>query len=187
MTSTKIIQFSRPSTPCPSMSDIISNETPSPLQNDSVHVNERYQSKNKTKLRIHLNWPHILLFDLAGKQCYGIIKGLLHCLTSESKRRFLVNNILTFGWAWCLVMAQIQFSLIKKMINKYLFNISKYKIGHQEHPLSPLPLASLSAITSHFRLSPIPLKMEVICDSPLIRIITFLTKPKICLKNHIES
>ena len=32
-------------------------------------------------------------------------------LTSESKWRYLVNNILL---AWCLVMAKIQFSLIKK-------------------------------------------------------------------------
>ena len=28
------------------------------------------------------------------KQCNGIIKGWLHCLTSESKGRFLANNIL---------------------------------------------------------------------------------------------
>ena len=42
-----------------------------------------------------------------------INKRWLHCLTSESKRKFLVSNIL-FGLAWSLVMAQIQFSLIKK-------------------------------------------------------------------------
>ena len=30
--------------------------------------------------------------DLAHKQCNCIIKGWLHCLTSESKERFLVNN-----------------------------------------------------------------------------------------------
>ena len=28
------------------------------------------------------------------KQCNGIIKGWLHCLMSESKGRFLANNIL---------------------------------------------------------------------------------------------
>ena len=33
------------------------------------------------------------------------IKGWLHCLTSESKGRFLLKNIL-FGSAWYLVMAQ---------------------------------------------------------------------------------
>ena len=54
-----------------------------------------------------------------------IIKGWLHCLTSESKRRFLVSNIL-FGSAWCLVIAQIQFSLINK-------------IGRSEHLLHPPP------------------------------------------------
>ena len=41
--------------------------------------------------------------------------------------------------AWCLVMAQIQFSLIKK------------KIGRPEHLLSPDPL---HPITSHFCLNP---------------------------------
>ena len=43
-----------------------------------------------------------------------------------------------FGSAWCLVMAKIQFSLIKKI-----------KIGHPEHLLTPQLL-----ITSHFCLTP---------------------------------
>ena len=47
-----------------------------------------------------------------------IIKGWLHCLTSESKGRFHVNNILIFSSAWYLIMAQIQFSLIKKEIGR---------------------------------------------------------------------
>ena len=51
-------------------------------------------------------------------------KGWFHCLKSESKGRFPVNNILMFGSAWCLVMGQIQFSLIKKI-----------KIGRPEHLL----------------------------------------------------
>ena len=48
--------------------------------------------------------------------CNGIIKRWLHYLMSVSKERFL-GNILMFGSVWCLVMAEIQFSLIKK-INK---------------------------------------------------------------------
>ena len=67
-------------------------------------------SKNKTKSKpstSHSNWPRLLFFDLAYKQCNGNIKGWLHCLTSESKGRFLVNNIL-LGSACSLVMAQIQ-------------------------------------------------------------------------------
>ena len=36
----------------------------------------------------------VQLFNLAHKQSDGIIKGWLHCLTSESKERSLVNNIL---------------------------------------------------------------------------------------------
>ena len=62
------------------------------------------------------------------EQCNGIIKRWLHCLTSEPKGRFLVNIILMFGSAWCLVMAQIHFSLINKI-----------KIGRPEHLLTPHP------------------------------------------------
>ena len=72
---------------------------------------ERTKSKQKQNQALH--WPRVILLDLAHKQCNGIITGLLHCLTSESKRRFLVNDIL-FGSAWCLVLEQIQFSLIEK-------------------------------------------------------------------------
>ena len=101
----------------------------------------------------HSNWPRVLLFDLANKQCNGIIKGWFHYLTSQSKGRFLVNNILMFGSAWCLVMAQIQFSLIKKI-----------KIGRPEHSLTPHPVRP---ITSHFSLPQPPHKVDVICVSPL--------------------
>ena len=38
-----------------------------------------------------------------------IIKRWFHCLTSESKGRFLVNNVLVFGLAECLVMEPIQY------------------------------------------------------------------------------
>ena len=72
------------------------------------------------------------MFDLARRQCSGIIEGWLHCLTSESKGRFPANNILL---AWCLVIVQIQFFLIK--------------IGRPEHSLTPHPL---HPITYHFDL-----------------------------------
>ena len=88
-----------------------------------MDVNERNQ--NKSKVMSHSNWPRVLWFDLAHKQCNSIIKGWFHCLTSESKCRFLVNHILL---AWCLVMTKIQFSLIKKT-----------KIGRPEHSLTPHP------------------------------------------------
>ena len=64
----------------------------------TVHVNERNQSKTKTRSKSkqkqnqatsHSNWPRVALFDLAHKQCNGIIKGCLHCVTSDSKGRFL--------------------------------------------------------------------------------------------------
>ena len=75
---------------------------------------EQTKSKQKqNKVTSHSNWPRVLFFDLAHKQCNGINKWWLYCLTSELKGRFLVNSILMFGSA-CLVMAQIHFSLIKK-------------------------------------------------------------------------
>ena len=92
---------------------------------------ERTKSKQKqNQVMSHSNWPWALLFDLAPYQCNGIIKGWLHSLTSESKGRFLANNIL-FGSAWCLVMVQIQFSLIERI-----------KIGCPEHSLTPHPPTS---------------------------------------------
>ena len=54
---------------------------------------ERRKSKQKqNQVKSHWNLPCGLLFDLAHTQCNGIIKGWFHCLTSESKGRFLVNN-----------------------------------------------------------------------------------------------
>ena len=73
-----------------------------------------------------------------------IIKGWLHCLTSESNRRFLVSTVL-LGSAWCLVITQIQFSL-------------KNKIGLSEHLRQPPTLLSLTKI--HFYLTPIPRSVE---------------------------
>ena len=46
--------------------------------------------KTKTKLSMsRSNWSRVILFDLVHKQCNGIIKGWIHCLTSESKDDFL--------------------------------------------------------------------------------------------------
>ena len=101
---------------------------------------------------------HVLLFDLSHKQYNGIIKDVrerwFYCLTSELKERYLINNILS-GSVWCLVMVEIQYSLIKKI-----------KIGRPEHSLTPYPLRP---ITSHFPPTPsTPFKVDVICVSPLI-------------------
>ena len=118
------------------------------------------KSKQKqNQVRSHSDWPCVLLFDLAHKQCNGIIKGWVHCHTSEWKGRFLVNNIL-FGSACCAVMVEIQFSLIKEI-----------KIGRPEHLLTPHP--STSDNISFLSYSPHPpillptLKEDVICVSPL--------------------
>ena len=58
--------------------------------------------------------PRVLLFNLVHKQCNGLVKRWLHCLTSESKERFLVKNVLVFA----SVRAQIQFFLLKKYKKK---------------------------------------------------------------------
>ena len=59
--------------------------------NRNVHVNKRDRNKNKTKSH------HIQIHDLVHKQYNGIIKGWHHYLTSVSKRRIFVNNIVMFG------------------------------------------------------------------------------------------
>ena len=57
--------------------------------NASMHASEWNQNKNKIKShRIR----HVILLDLAHKQCDGIMKGWFHCLTSDWKRRYLVNG-----------------------------------------------------------------------------------------------
>ena len=101
---------------------------------ERIKKNKGNQKKNKTKS--NWNWPRVLLLDLAHKQCNGIIKGWLHCLTSELKGRFLVNNMLLLGSAWCLVMVEIQFSLIK--------------IGRPEHSLTPPPPTSDNISFLHY-------------------------------------
>ena len=102
---------------------------------------EQTTSKGKQNHMPHSNWPRVLMFDLAHKQCNGIIKGWLHCLMSEPKGRFLVTSTLMFGSAWCLVMAQIQFSSIKQ--NK---NWTSRTLAN--------PPALIRLITSQFCLTP---------------------------------
>ena len=145
-TSMKVVKFSRPP-PCTSTSEII-------LHPRSWTSNFRQTSPlQMITNQLKENMIQGLLFGyymLSTK--FIIIKGWLHCLTSESKRRFLVSNIL-FGSAWCLVIAQIQFSLINK-------------IGRSEHLLHPSTPLSLTRI--HFYLTPAlappsPIKLDVIC------------------------
>ena len=73
--------------------------------------------------------PRVLLFNLVHKQCNSLVKRWLHCLTSESKERFLVKNVLVFA----SVRAQIQFFLLKKYKKK---NTKKIRI-------CPVPLSSI--------------------------------------------
>ena len=94
MMSMKIFLFSRQSTPCPSLSEFFPRSwplasnfirtPPSPRTITAlciVHVNE--QNQNKNQVMPHSKWPRVLFFHLAHKQCNGIIKEWLHCLTLE--------------------------------------------------------------------------------------------------------
>ena len=105
-------------TPCPSTSEILLH--PRSWTSNLKQTSPLQMITNQLKENMIQGWL-FGYYILSTK--FIIIKGWLHCLTSESKRRFLVSNIL-FGSAWCLVIAQIQFSLIKK-------------IGRSEHLLHP--------------------------------------------------
>ena len=113
------------------------------------------QSKQKqNKVMSHSNWPHVLLYDLAHKQCNGVIKRWLHSLMSESKGRFLVKNI------WL--------SMIFDHCTNPVFSILKKKIGLPENSLPPPPHPHLSdniSILSY----PLFLKWAS-CVSPLLHL-----------------
>ena len=68
------------------------------MEDQPCHACEQTKSKQKqNQFTSDSNYPCVLLFDLAQKQCNGIIKRWLHCLTSELKPRFLVNKTI-FVW-----------------------------------------------------------------------------------------
>ena len=67
------------------------------MEQQLQHACERTKSKQKQNQARH--GPRVILFDLAHKQYNGIIKECFDCLTSESKGRIFVNNILMFGSA----------------------------------------------------------------------------------------
>ena len=63
------------------------------MEQQPYHACERTKANQKQdQVTSHSNWPRVLLFHLAHKQRNGIIKWWFHCLTSESKGRFLVNE-----------------------------------------------------------------------------------------------
>ena len=85
-----------------------------------------------------------------------------------------------FSSAWCLAMAQIQFTLTKKI-----------KIGRLEHLLNPHPPTSdnISFLT-YPSSPPPPLKVDVICVSALTFLIFFtaiVQNIEIIIKSDIQS
>ena len=91
------------------------------------------------------------------KQCNGILRRLLHRLTLELIGRFLVNYMLIFDSGWCLVSAQIQFSLLK--------NKDWTCKTLAPHPAPPyIRWYLIFVLTPHPHLN---LKMDLICVSHL--------------------
>ena len=92
----KIMRKTIEPTPCPSTSNTFSPPWPWMSNfNRTVHVKKNKSKQKQNQFTSHSNWPLIPLFNLARKQCSGIIKEWHHCPTSESIVKFLVNNILT--------------------------------------------------------------------------------------------
>ena len=86
----KIVQFSRPPNPLSIYVRNFSCPCTLNVQSQWYHTCELTKSKqNQNQVTSHSNWPRVLLFDLAHKQCNGIIKRWFYCLTSEFKVRFL--------------------------------------------------------------------------------------------------
>ena len=78
------------------------------MEQQQHRASERTKSKQKqNQVTSHSNWPRVLLFDLAHKQCNGIIKGEdgFSVWRHSQKEDFFVNNVLMFGSVLCLVMA----------------------------------------------------------------------------------
>ena len=111
------------------------------------------------------------MFDLAHKQCNGNIKGWLHRLASESKGKLLVNNILMFGSAWCLLMAQIQL----------FFNKKNKDWTSRTLPNPPPPTSNNISFLPCLPLPP-TLKVDDICASPLNKLENIHKRiPQTCL------
>ena len=89
------------------------------------------------------------------------LKNRFTVLRQSQKEDFLPVIYYNVLLAWCLAMAQIQFSLTKKI-----------KIGHPEHSLAPHPPTSNNISFLLYPLLPrSPLKVDVTCLSPLKGII----------------
>ena len=78
------------------------------MEQQPQHACEPAKAKQKQdQVTSHSNWPRILLFDLAHKQRNGIIKWWFHCLTSESKERFFVNECVPLTISYHLYFLRI--------------------------------------------------------------------------------
>ena len=102
--------------------------------------------KTKTKPSTsHSNWLCILLFDLAHKQCSGITKGWLYCLTPESIAhretpfQSYINDWLSMMSGHCA--------------NPIFFNKKK---DWTSRTLTITPPHPLHPLTSYFALTPTP-------------------------------
>ena len=116
---------------------------------------ERTKSKQKqNQVTSFSNWPRILLLDLTHKQCNGIVKEWLHCLTSGSNGRY-IN-------AWL--------NMIFGHDTNPIFLSKKNKEWTSGTLANPPPSTSNNiSFLPYSPPSPHPLKVDVICVSSLNR------------------
>ena len=98
---------------------------------------ERTKTKQKqNQVTSHWNWARVLFSDLAHKQCNGIIKGCLSCLTSESKGRFLIKYVNV----WLSMMSRHVANPI--FFNKKNKDLTSRTLSNPPAPPPPNPITS---------------------------------------------
>ena len=115
----------------------------------AMHVSGRDQGKGgvKSQVTMHSNWPRVLYFDLTYGRCNGII-GDGFCWRRSQWGDFFFGGVPMFGSAWCLVMAHIQFSFIKRGIDQ----TSRALAIPRPPPLLPLGVGVISSNRASFHL-----------------------------------
>ena len=119
--------------------------TPSPTNYGTTTATWMWTNKLKTKTK-----PNHVTFKLTTGSIVRFSPQRVHgyhqkiCLTLDSIGRFWVTNILMFDSAWCQVMAQIQFSLIKKSCTFRILVTSppsyiRYHLIFTSPPSTPYP------------------------------------------------
>ena len=120
MTSMKNVQFSRPLTPLVNLRPkffhplelgrLVSNDPP-PLQIILCMWTNEIKTNTKSS---HATFKLTMLSILRFSPTNNAMVSLINDFTVWRQKKDFLSVILMFGSAWCLVMAETQFSLIKK-------------------------------------------------------------------------